>query len=324
MVVGNQWRTAIQAGTAAGLSWWIASELVGHADPLSAPVVAVISIGASLAGRARRTLDVVLGVSVGVGLATLAVASFGRSALLLALLVTAAMLTAAAARGGDLLVMQAGVAAILVFTGDADSTGAALTRLADALIGGGSAVLISLFVLPPDPVKLLSARFEPLLAELGAILDDVSVALRQQDAARAAAALERARATDGQVAELHAARPVALEIARLVPTRRRTRTRAARLASAAVHLDHAIRNGRILARAALAMLGAEETVRKECASAVDELARAVRGDPREVAELGRAAAARLATYHQRSPSVALGAVATATRGIADDLALANR
>jgi uncharacterized membrane protein YgaE (UPF0421/DUF939 family) len=45
-VVADQWRVPIQTGAAAGLSWWIASHLADHALPLSAPVVAVIAIGA--------------------------------------------------------------------------------------------------------------------------------------------------------------------------------------------------------------------------------------------------------------------------------------
>jgi hypothetical protein len=231
------------------------------------------------------------------------------------------MLAASAARGGELLVTQAGVTAILVFAAHADSAGSAVARFGDALIGGGCAGLVSLFILPPDPVELLVSRFQALHTELADVLDDIADALRRQDADQAAAALERARATGGLVEALHAARPVAVEIARFVPAHRRARERVSRLADASVHLDHAIRNTRVYARAALALLPSAAPVRYACASAAAELAEAVRRlDP----ELAGNAAQRAATLHRQDPSLTLGAVAAAGRGIADDLVLVGR
>jgi hypothetical protein len=225
--------------------------------------------------------------------------------------------------------MQAGAAAILIFAApDAGSPGTALSRVLDALIGGGCAGLVSLVVLPPDPAKLLIRRIEALHAELAEVLDDIAAALRRQDTDAAAAALERARATSDLVEALNATRPAAAEIARLVPARRDARGLVRSLSAASVPLDHAIRNGRVYARATLALLAAEEPVREECASAARDLAEAVRrlDPPRRDhhgcggVELARGAADRLAHLHADNPSLALGAVATASRGIADDLA----
>jgi uncharacterized membrane protein YgaE (UPF0421/DUF939 family) len=128
------------------------------------------------------------------------------------------MLAAQVARDGEVLMTQAGIAAILVFA---------------------SAALVSLFVLPPDPVRLILSRLGPLHAELCAILADIAGVLHEQDAERAAVALERARASSRLVDELYRTRPVADEIARFVPIRWRTRVRVARLNAAAIGLDHA-------------------------------------------------------------------------------------
>lgn len=65
----------------AGLAWWIASSVAGHELPVSAPVVAVIAIGAATGGRWRRTLGVMIGLTIGVGLATLLVSTFGHGPL---------------------------------------------------------------------------------------------------------------------------------------------------------------------------------------------------------------------------------------------------
>jgi hypothetical protein len=61
---------------------------------------------------------------------------------------------------------------------------------------------------------------------------------------------ERARASSQLVDELYRTRPVADEVARFVPIRWRTRVRVARL-NAAIGLDHASRNTRVIARAAV-------------------------------------------------------------------------
>jgi uncharacterized membrane protein YgaE (UPF0421/DUF939 family) len=331
VTLGDGWRAAIQTGAAAGLSWWIASEAIGHAAPLSAPVVAAISIGATTAARWRRMVDVVLGLSIGIGLATLLVAAFGRGALLLALVVTAAMLTAAAARGGELLVMQAGVAAILIFAADADSTNAVLARFVDALIGGGCAGLVSLFVLPPDPTRLLTARVHALLAELEAVLADIAEALRRRSGDQAAAALERARGTDELVAALHAARPVALEVARLVPLRRAALPDVRRVNARAPHLDHAVRHTRVLARAALASVASGEGAHPECAAVCEQIGLGVRRldaawtearDAYEVTQLAARIRARAETLQAEDHTPSSIAVMAAARGVADDLTLA--
>ena len=324
------WRAAVQAGTAAGLSWWIATSIIEHANPVSAPVVAVIAIGAGTGRRARRTIDVIFGLTIGIALASALVATVGRTAPLLALVVAAAMLAARATRDGEVLMTQAGIAAILVFATQHDATtSAALARVGDALIGGASAALVSLFVLPPDPVRLIRSRLGPLHAELCAILADIARGLHEQDAERAAAALERARASSRLVDELYRTRPVADEIARFVPIRWRTRVRVARLNAAAIGLDHASRNTRVIARAAVSLLAAEDPARHDCAAATAALADAIRqldpSEPGNPTSRARAehAARTLAVLHDRTPSPALGAIAAAARGITDDLASAQ-
>jgi hypothetical protein len=44
----EKWRAVLQTGVAAGVSCWLARAMLGHPDPLSAPVVAIVSTGAAL------------------------------------------------------------------------------------------------------------------------------------------------------------------------------------------------------------------------------------------------------------------------------------
>jgi uncharacterized membrane protein YgaE (UPF0421/DUF939 family) len=322
-----RWRPALQAGVAAGLSWWIAETALGHPSPLSAPVVATIAIGAATTQRLRRTVEVMLGVSLGIGLATLLVAGLGRGPLQLALVVTLGMVVASALRGGELLTLQAGLTAVLVFASAGASAEAAASRLSDALVGGGCALAVSVLLLPPDPARLLGARVHVLLAELRAVLTDVAVALRARDSELSEAALDRARATDRLVAGLSDARPVALEIARFVPAGRRRRHEVAAAAAAVPHLDHIARNVRVIARAVLALTLDERLDPSDGARVADELAEAIgrfQGGSRDggAAQLAALAADQAAELHERTGSTPIGAVATAIRGIAEDLALA--
>jgi uncharacterized membrane protein YgaE (UPF0421/DUF939 family) len=109
--VVDRWRIPVQTGVAAGVSWAAAIHLAHHTSPLTAPAIACIAIGATTSGRARRVLDIIIGVTIGVALATLLGAVFGQDALFLAVIATVAMVAASAVPGGDILAMQAGIAA---------------------------------------------------------------------------------------------------------------------------------------------------------------------------------------------------------------------
>src|SRR5919106_1545966 len=105
-----------QCAVAAGLAWYVASDLVGHARPFFAPIAAVISLGVSLSSRLRRVAELVVGVSLGVLVGDLLISVIGSGAWQIALVVALAMATAVFADGGTLLVAQAGASAVLVAT----------------------------------------------------------------------------------------------------------------------------------------------------------------------------------------------------------------
>jgi hypothetical protein len=88
------------------------------------------------------------------------------------------------------------------------------------------------------------------------------------------------------------------------------------------------RNVRVIARAALALTLDEQANFPEGARVTEQLAEAIermdltsrdRADDRSAAELAARAAGRAAALHERTGSTSIGAIATATRGIAEDL-----
>ena len=130
----KSWQIA-QCAIAAGVAWFVAADLLGHATPFFAPIAAVVSLGTSYGQRLRRVAEVTVGVAVGVFLADLIVAGIGSGWWQLTLIVALAMTTAILLDGGQLFIMQAAVQSIVVATLVPDPD-AALTRWTDAVVGG--------------------------------------------------------------------------------------------------------------------------------------------------------------------------------------------
>src|SRR3712207_9572953 len=66
-----------QAAVAAGVAYWLASDVLGHPTPFFAPIAAVVCLGTSYGQRLRRVAEVTLGVAVGVLIADLLVLALG-------------------------------------------------------------------------------------------------------------------------------------------------------------------------------------------------------------------------------------------------------
>ena len=88
-VSDKRWQI-VQCAAAAGVSWLIAAELLGHQTPFFAPVAAVVSLGTSYGQRLRRVAEVTAGVALGVLLADLLAILIGSGWWQLMLVVTLA------------------------------------------------------------------------------------------------------------------------------------------------------------------------------------------------------------------------------------------
>ncbi len=264
----------VQCAVAAGLAWYVAGDLVGHARPFFAPVAAVISLGVSLSSRLRRAVELVVGVSLGVLVGDLLIAGIGTGPWQIALVVALAMAAAVFTDGAALLVAQAGSSAVLVATLLPPGQSGGIDRCVDALIGGAVGVLVAA-VLPSDPVGPVRREARALLDELVAVLTGTADALRARDAGVAGAALARARDSQPMIDGLRAALRGGREITTVSPLLRRRRRVLAVYAELAERSDYAMRNARVLARRAYTVLTDGTPVAPELADAVSELAVAV-------------------------------------------------
>ncbi len=329
------------AAIAAGVAWFIAAELLDGEQPFFAPIAAVLTLGLAVDRRGARAWELALGVALGIGVADLIVIATGTGTWQLVVVISLAMAVAVLAGGGVLLVNQAAISAVLVTTLQMPQGSFSGERFIDALIGCGVA-LVANAIVPVNPVRWVLARIEPLLAQLSGTLVDIADALDAGDHDAAQEALERARDLDPAVRELQTAVGAGRETTQIAPTRRGERDRVEGLAAAAHSIDLAIRNTRVLARAARRAIELDDHIPELATDAIRDLAAATRALDRHLADPKpdspavdaalRAAARATATLEQTgnlSANVIVGQVrATATDllrglGLSSDEAIAR-
>jgi uncharacterized membrane protein YgaE (UPF0421/DUF939 family) len=243
-----------QCAVGAGLAWTIAVRVLDHPHPFFAPIAVLVCLGVGLGQRLRRVVELVVGVSLGVGVGDLLVAWIGSGPWQIALVVALAMAAAALLDRGTLLMVQAGSSAVLVAALVPGAGSSGLDRMLDALTGGVVAV-VAVALLPVSPFSLAARHASSVLDALSTVLEKAAEAIERRDADLAAEALDEARGTQTAIEEFQQALDTSKEIARISPLHWHRRTRLARYQQASVPVDHALRNSRVLARRTLAALG---------------------------------------------------------------------
>jgi uncharacterized membrane protein YgaE (UPF0421/DUF939 family) len=269
-------RPILQTAAAAVAAWYLALLLTPDARPAFASIAAVITLGASYGQRSSRALQLAGGVFLGVTVADLIVQLIGVGGPQIGVMVLLAMTAARAVGGGELLVSEAGVSAILLVTLDPNTTGSfSPDRMIEAAIGGAVALAVSSMLFPPDPVLEVGRAAQSVFSGLARSLERVATGLEQRAPGVAEEALAEARALDPLVRELGEALRRGEETTLLAPPRRTSRVPLQRYARSLDQLDLAVRDARVLARHAVRSLRADDPVSPELPSAVRELVLAV-------------------------------------------------
>jgi uncharacterized membrane protein YgaE (UPF0421/DUF939 family) len=235
-----------QCAIAAGVAWWVASDLLGHQHPFFAPVAAVVSLGTSYGQRLRRVGEVTLGVAIGVFLADLLTQVVGSGAWQVTVIVTLAMSSALLLDAGQIFVTQAAVQSIVVSTLLPDP-GAGFTRWTDALIGGAVA-LVAATVVPRAPLRRPREQAAVVVRKIGELLRAAAECIEDGDVDRAVRVLREARTTENLIRELHDASAEGLSVLASSPFRLRHRGGVRAMAELVEPMDFALRNTRVLVR----------------------------------------------------------------------------
>lgn len=260
----------VQSALAAGVAYWFATAVLGHQEAFFAPAAAIIGLGASYRQRWRRTLEIVVGVAIGVGVGDLVVALVGPSVWVLVLAVLVAMSLAVLLDAGALIVVQAGVQAAIVTTLVADPE-QGFSRWLDAVVGGSTALLVAVLS-PVGPLRRPRERVAEVLRTLATLLRDAVTANRDHDVVLARRTLERARDTEYSLTQLRDLTQERSDAAALSLAWRSRSRRARRDAEAASMLDLAVRNARVLVRRADVAVERDDPIPDEVLRLVWDLA----------------------------------------------------
>jgi hypothetical protein len=269
-------RALAQTAVAAVAAWYAAAALLGDARPAFASIAAVVSLGISQRRRGERALQLTAGVVLGITIADVIVQLIGTGPPQMGVMVLLAMAAALALGGGELVVSEAAVSAIvLVSLNRATDHGFSPDRMLEAAIGGAVALVVGSLLLPHDPILEVGRVTQSLFDGLGRTLEHLARALDRHEVAEAEESLATARGIDGLVRDLDEAVATGRETVRLAPPRRAAAADLERYARSAPQLDYAVRDARVLARHAVRALRSGEPISPELPPAVRQLELAV-------------------------------------------------
>ena len=240
----------LQTGIAAGLSYWLAKDVIGHHRPFFAPISVVIIIGMTGGDRISKAWDIALGCLVGVLIGDLFLYRIGEGGWQIALIVSLSLIIASFFSSSQLMNNQVAIGAILIATimpPGAEVTG--IDRTIDAIIGCVVA-MATIALIPQAPMQSARAEVSKVLGIMSSVLDDVADGMRDLNPAVIDEALELIRGTQTGIDDLAAAIKAGQETSLVSPFLWGTRRYINSLARVIPPVDNAVRTTRVLARRA--------------------------------------------------------------------------
>lgn len=316
----------LQSAVAAGVAWLVAHDVVGHATPFFAPIVAIVCLGMSYGQRVRRVLEVAVGVAVGVFTADVFVHFAGSGPWQITVVVFFSMAFALLLDGGPLLVTQAAVQSATIVA-LAASPGQALSRWTDALIGGAVA-LVAAVIVPQAPLRRPRVAAAEAVAKISELLRQAVRLADVGDVDGVAQVLASARGTESLLRELRQAADEGLAVITSSPfSRRRHAPRVRSMAELVEPLDIAMRSTRVLVRRVTIAVGRGEDLPPSYRTLLGRLADATDVMARALAENASASAGRNALVQvaaeigdlPRTTSLAIETVLAQLRSLTLDL-----
>lgn len=265
------WVYVLQAGLAAGLSYWVGLNVFGHAEPFFAPMATVIVLSTTGGERFRRSVELVLGVSLGVGMGDLLISVVGPGTWQIAVAVSASIALGMLVDKGVLVANQASFAAVLIATILPPGTSGGFDRMIDALTGGVvGLIVIGLF--PQSPLKMGRKEIAKILGLTSEVQFRVAAALKTADAAALAAALTDARGSQAGINNMIAATKFGKETVTVSPLLWHQRSRIKSMIRVLNPVDNAMRDTRVLTRKALVLTEDHETASPKQIELIEGLA----------------------------------------------------
>ncbi|WP_156689541.1 FUSC family protein [Mycobacterium sp. Marseille-P9652] len=257
----DRWFNLVQTAVAAGLAWFLTHDLLHHPQPFFAPIAAAVCLSISNVLRAQRAVQMMIGVTLGIGLGTLVQWVLGPGAVAIGVaalfaLVVAMVIGTGFIGQGMMFANQTVVSSILVIA--LYRSGVGLERVLDSLVGGVLAIVFAVLLFPADPMKVLRRARAGVLGVLHNVLArsaDVAAGRRAVPGDWPLSAVDRVHEQIGGLIE---ARTTARQAVRISPPRWRMRAAVYAADHQAVHV--ALLAGSVLQLARLVDAPASGTV----------------------------------------------------------------
>jgi uncharacterized membrane protein YgaE (UPF0421/DUF939 family) len=216
------WFTLTQTSVASGLAWYIAHDVLAHPQPFFAPIASAVCLSISNVLRAQRAVQMMIGVTLGIGTGTVVWGLIGTGAVPIAVVTAIALaLAAMIGRGfigqGMMFANQTVVSSILVLA--LPRSGVGYERIYDALIGGCLALVFAVLLFPANPLTVLRKARTGVFDALHGVLrrtGDYAAARKPAPPDWPLSAVDRVHE---QVGELIQARATARQVVRFAPRR---------------------------------------------------------------------------------------------------------
>ncbi|MBM0274272.1 FUSC family protein [Micromonospora sp. STR1s_6] len=251
-------------------------QFLDNPTPVLAPTTAVGIVAASMGSRLRRTVELLVGVVLGLAVGDTLMPLFGIGAWQTGVVVVLAIIVAVLLKGGGSLLTQAGGTAVLIATLEPPVRDLSVPRFVDAAVGGLVGLAVGLLVVPIHPQRTIRRLAEPVLDPAVAAIHDLAAALRHRDLGAAERALSALRELGPRLAALEEGLSAAQEVVRLAPQRRRERPSLAFYTQAVRHMERSLRGCRSIARRLTRALRLDEPIPDEIPEGIDLLLPACR------------------------------------------------
>ncbi|MCV7380160.1 hypothetical protein BST11_24075 [Mycobacterium alsense] len=212
----------VQTSVAAGLSWYLTHDVLGHPQPFFAPIAAAVSLSISNVLRAQRAIQMMIGVTLGIGIGTAVQALIGPGAVPITVAALVAACVAVFIGGGFIgqgmmFANQTVISAILVLA--LTRTDISFERIYDALVGGAVAIVFAVLLFPADPLAVLRGARVGVLGVLRSVLTRAADLADGREEAPADWPLSAVDRVHQQLGGLMEARSTARQVVRFAPRR---------------------------------------------------------------------------------------------------------
>ncbi|MEU0550783.1 FUSC family protein [Micromonospora sp. NPDC005979] len=262
----------MQAGIAAAIAWFVGYQFLDNPSPVLAPTTAVGIVAASMGSRLRRTIELLVGVTLGLAIGDTLMPFFGIGPWQTGVVVVLAVVVAILFKGGGSLLTQAGGTAVLIATLEPPVRELSVPRFVDAAVGGLVGLAVGLLLVPIHPQRTLLRLAEPVVVPAADAIHELAAALRVRNLADAERSLRSLRELGPRVVGLNEGLSAAQEVARLAPLRWRERDSLAFHTTSIRHLERSLHSCRSLCRRLTTALKDDEPIPEVFPQGIDLLA----------------------------------------------------